>query len=151
MIVSGICATVHADLGGYVLLGDAVDTAQRVKLCIEHGREIGEVTHLQYIGNDLFVTAETDDADALKLDYFSVAGRPLEREQHGNVFHVTRFRLTEISLVKTPANDRCVVLDRKPSDPFRALHKTNAARIDLFKRAFETLRCGLQQVSRHVG
>ena len=150
MIVTGIAATVHADLGGHVLLGGAVDTSQRVKLCFEHGREIGEVTCLHYLGNDLFVTAETDDADALKLDYFSVAGRPLERSQHGKFWHVTRFRLTEISLVKIPANDRCVVIDRKPSEPMRKFIKMQNQQHDLFIAAFGALSRGLKEVARHV-
>ena len=150
MIISGIAATVHADIGGYVLLGNAIDTTKRVKLCFEHGREIGDVTHLQYIGNDLYITAETDDETALKLDYFSVAGHPIERAQHGKYWHVSRFGLTEISLVKTPANDRCVVIDRKPSDPFRAWQKTRTRQIDLFSQAFEALHRDLQQVIRTI-
>ena len=80
---------------------------------------IGEITHLQYVGNDLHVVAETDDADALKLDFFSVSGRPVIKEQRGSIWRVTKFRLIEVSLVRVPQNEKCVVIERKASDPMR--------------------------------
>jgi len=151
MIVSGIAATAHTHLQGFVLLGGAVDVTRRdIPLYLNHQHQIGEITHLMYVGHDLYVTAETDDAEAHKLDYFSVAARPLAREQRGNLWHVSRARLIEISLVAVPANDRCVVIDRKESSPFRALQKVSAQEHDLYIRAFETLARGLQEVCRHV-
>ena len=149
MIVSGVAATPRSALQGHVLLAGAVDVTQRgVPLCLEHGRQIGEVTRMQYFGHDLYVIAETDDEAALQLDYFSIAGKPIEREQRGAVWHVSKLQCTEISLVKVPQNDRCVVFERKASDPFRALYKTRARELDLFKQAFGALAKGLQLMAR---
>jgi hypothetical protein len=151
MIVSGIAATAHTHLQGFVLLGGAIDVTRRdIPLYLNHQHQIGEVTHLMYCGHDLHCIAETDDAEAQQLGYFSVAARPLAREQRGNLWHVSRARLIEISLVKTPANDRCQVLSRKESSPFRALQRLSAQEHDLYIRAFETLARGLQEVCRHV-
>ena len=148
MIVSGIAASHRADLGGYILLAGAIDTASRPPIRLEHGsREVGHVTAMLYVNHDLHITAEIeDDPELLKFDYFSVAGRPLQREQHGNFYRVGRFRLDEISLVKTPANPHCQVLKRRPSDPFRGLARTRCHQIDLFKQAFEAFAKVLPQL-----
>jgi len=151
MIVSGIAATPHFDLQGNILLGGAIDVTRRdIPLYLNHQHQIGEVTHLMYCGHDLHCIAETDDAEAQQLDYFSVAARPLAREQRGNLWHVSRARLIEISLVKTPQNSRCQVLDRKESSPFRALEKATIRQHDLFIELFTKLAHGLQEVCRHV-
>ena len=151
MIISGIAATPHTHLQGYVLLAGAVDVTRRdIPLYLNHQHQIGEVTHLMYCGHDLHCVAETDAAEAHKLDYFSVAARPLAREQRGNLWHVSRARLIEISLVKTPQNSRCRVLDRKESFPFRALEKATIQQHDLAIQLFSKLAHGLQEVCRHV-
>lgn len=151
MIIGGICASPDAHLQGHVLLSGAVDCTQRPPLCLEHGRQIGEVVQLMYAGSDLHCLCEVDDEEAAAgRDFFSIAGRSLAREQHGNFWHVSKFRATEISLVRVPQNDRCLVLTRKPSSPFRAMQKARVREIDLFKQAFETLKAGLQEVARHV-
>lgn len=85
MIVSGIACTPAAALQGHLLLAGAIDITRRVPLFIEHKHAVGEVTNLLYVGNDLYIIAETDDETALQLDFFSVAGKPLQREQHGNL------------------------------------------------------------------
>jgi len=150
MIITGIAADPRADLQGHRLLGGAVDTTRLVKLYHEHSREIGEVTALHYIGNDLFVTCETDDAEALRADFFSVAGKPIVREVHGNGWLVTKFQLIEISLVKSPANDRCKVLERKPSDPMRKFIKARGRTIDLTIQRVECVRKYLQLMGQQL-
>jgi len=150
VIVSGIAADPRADLQGHRLLGGAVDTTRLVKLYHEHSREIGEVVAMHYIGNDLFVTCETDDAEALRAGFFSVAGKPIVREAHGNGWLVAKFQLTEISLVKSPANDRCKVLDRKPSDPMRKYIKARGHEIDLTIQRIQCLGKYLQLAGRQL-
>jgi hypothetical protein len=149
MIISGIAATAHADLQGHVLLAGAVDLTRRVPLYCEHKRAIGEVTSMMYVHTDLYIVAETDDAEALKLGYFSVAGKPRAREQRGDVWHVSRFDLDEISLVKSPANSRCVVIERKEHyDPFRAVARTRMRELDLYSQAISRLSEGLNALGR---
>ena len=84
-IITGIAATPHVDIENHVLLADAVDVTRRgVPLFWEHKRQIGEVCHMQYVGHDLYINAETSDADALKLDHLSIAGKSVHREQRGD-------------------------------------------------------------------
>lgn len=56
-----------------------------------------------------------------------------------------------MSLVAAAANDRCKVLDRKPSiaDPFRALRQTKQREFELFEQAFAVINRGLEAL-RHV-
>jgi hypothetical protein len=138
VVISGIAATAHADLQGHVLLAGSVDVTRRdIPLCLEHGRRIGEVTNLLYAGHDLYITAEiTDDPvdPAIhKLGFLSICGKPVERAQRGDVYHVTKFICSEISLVKIPANSRCIVFERKAGspDPMRKFARTKARELDL--------------------
>lgn len=148
MIIFGIAATPDADLDGHVLLSGAVNCARRVPLCIEHQRAVGSVIHLCYAGSALYVTAETDDADALRLGHFSVAGRAIEREQRADgLWNVTKFRLTEISLVRSPVNANCVVRERSTHDPLRELAKARSLQFDLFAKSFDVLARGLRLVA----
>jgi hypothetical protein len=151
MLISGICTTPRTDIAGHILLGHAIDEAARPPLCVEHKRDraIGRVTHLQYIGDDLHLIAEVDDPvdpAVLKLNYFSPGGRPLVRSQRGNYWEVTRFDLFEVSLVAAAANDRCLVLDRQPSDPMCKFVRTRAREFDLFMEAFHVLIRNLKAV-----
>ena len=51
-------------------------TRRDIPLCLEHGRSIGEVTYLTYVGSDLYCQCEADDEEAAAdLDFFSIAGR----------------------------------------------------------------------------
>ena len=87
MILRGIAATNDCAIDGHLLQRDAVDVMQRAPLFKEHQREIGRVLQMFYHSDaNLHVVVETDDADALRLNYFSVAGRPIERAPHGKLF-----------------------------------------------------------------
>ena len=95
-----------------------------------------------YVGHDLYITAETDDEAAARLGFFSIAGKPLDSERRSDgLKNVTKFRCI-------PQNDRCVVIERKASSPFRALHRTRMHQLELFKQAFTVLSRGLQEIAR---
>lgn len=132
MIIFGICVTPAADISGHILLRDAINCSQRdVPLYFEHKHRIGTVTRLNYAGDRLYIHAETDDADALRLGYFSPAGKPLERIQSGRLWHVSKFRLDEVSLVAIPKNKSCVVIERRQTDPMHEYIKARARHADL--------------------
>lgn len=148
MILRGIAATPHSALQGHVLLAGAVDVAQRIPLWIEHSHEIGEILHLQYIGDALHIMAETDDADAAQLGFFSVSGKPVERTRDGGLWRVTKFSLLEVSLVRRPVNANCRVYERSAHDPLRELAKIRSHQLDLVIRGFGVLAQGLQLMAR---
>jgi len=148
MIITGIACTPH--MQNHILLSGAVDItrAATIPLFIEHKYRVGDVVRLDYVANDLFCTAETDDEAALKLGFLSIAGKPLRREARADGrWLVHEFLCAEISVVARPANSKCVVLERKPSDPFRALAKTRQRELDLFADAFRKLANGLQSIA----
>ena len=116
MIIFGICATPAADISGHILLRDAINCSQRdVPLYFEHKHRIGTVTRLNYAGDRLYIHAETDDADALRLGYFSPAGKPLDRIQSGRLWHVSKFRLEEVIACCDPEK-QILCRDRAPPD-----------------------------------
>jgi hypothetical protein len=127
MILVGYATTCDAALDGYIFAPGAIDFSQEVPLYYRHERPIGRVLTMQYHGERLLVTAETDDPIALKTDFMSPAAQVLEL----NGKRVTRARLTEISLTGTPANEHCRVISRSQHDPLREFWRAQTRRCDL--------------------
>ena len=118
MILVGYATTTDAAVDGYIFAPGAIDCRQEsVPLFHRHQRQIGQVLTMQYRGDRLLVTVETDDPVALKTDFMSPAAQVLALDGK----RVTKARLTEISLTGTPANPHCRVLERRQHDPLRAL------------------------------
>ena len=80
----------------------------------EHQREIGRVTQLHARGNCTYVEAETDDLDATRLGYFSVAGRALERTQRADD-GVLNLKATGGVVDTASAAENCIWFDGGPT------------------------------------
>jgi hypothetical protein len=136
-----IAATADADISGHVFLGGAIDTRESVPLCLNHDAAhlIGEVYALYYSADRLHCWAETDDPDAAGYSFFSLAGRALERQPDGNLWRVSKARLTEVSLVRTPCNRHCRVIERTARDPCHEYVKVRRHLDDLMHRRISLL------------
>jgi hypothetical protein len=138
-VLLGIAATASGQIDGMVLERGAIDCGQLdVPLFHRHSRAIGKVLTLQYRGDRLLVTAESDDAVALdeRVAFMSPAVRALE---HRNG-RVTRGHLLEVSLVSDPANRECRIIERRQHDPLVALWRARLEQYDLIKRRVEWLK-----------
>jgi hypothetical protein len=138
-VILGICATACGQIDGMTLAPGAIDCDQELPpLWHRHSRAIGKVLTLQYRGDRLLVTAESDDAVALdeRVAFMSPAVKVLAHS--GN--RVTSARLVEVSLTSDPANRECRIIERRQHDPLVALWRARLEQYDLIKRRVEWLK-----------
>ena len=115
MIITGYAATPDVPLNGMILARGAIDCSTLVPLHYHHNRKIGEVIGLQYHGDNLLVTCETNDPVGRTAGFMSPTVRVLA---HSNG-KVTAARLIEVSLTANPVNQHCRVIERRDRDHLR--------------------------------
>jgi hypothetical protein len=145
MILLGIAATEGGRIDNMVLAAGAIDCSQLdVPLFHSHSRPIGKVLCLQYRGDRLVVTCESDDPVAAdeRVAFLSPAVRALE---HRNG-RVTSARLVEVSLVSDPANRECRIIERRKSDPLIGLWRARLQQWTLIQRQVEWLKEYLEAI-----
>jgi hypothetical protein len=121
-----------------VLAAGAIDCSQLdVPLFHSHSREIGKVLTLQYRGDRLIVTAESDDPVAAdeRVGFMSPAVKVLTHSGK----RVTSARLVEVSLTSDPCNRACRIIERREHDPMVSLWRNQLARWDLLRRRVELI------------
>jgi hypothetical protein len=87
-------------------------------------------------GGSLIATVETDDAVGRTANFMSPAVKV--RAHSGN--RVTSAHLVEVSILNSPANPACKIIEKREHDPLRMLWLNQLERWDLLRRRVELLR-----------
>jgi hypothetical protein len=130
MIITGIATTPGTAINGYFLEGGAIDCRQQsVPLFHNHERKIGEVISLSYRGDRLIATVETNDPVGHSSNFMSPAVRVIE---HHNG-RVRKAFLQELSILNSPVNEDCRILERRARDPMIEYTRARLKQFDLFR------------------
>jgi hypothetical protein len=131
VILEVIIAGTEIKIDGLLIPSDAVYAVLPIPLLREHRMSdaVGEVYQLQRRGTDLIAFCETDDADG--YTHVSPALRVLSHD---------RMKLIEVSLVQQSKSPHTIILNRRPTDPLRAWHRSQITMLQTASERINNLR-----------
>ena len=119
-------------IDGVRIAHDAVYAALPIPLLREHRTTdaVGEVYQLQQRDSNLIAFCETDDA----ADDYTHASPGLRVLSHN------RMKLIEVSLVQRSKSPRTIIINRRPSDPLLAWHRSQIKLLEDVSQRINNLR-----------